>query len=440
MFIKTANTIRFNLTASQAYSIISHTGPVGASNYLLNGKNTKADLSAGTHPTWTVSANQTYLFRIVNSAAQNMWWMHFDQHTMTVIAADFVPIVPYTTDWLAISIGQRYDVLITTNQKVGSYFFRAVTQTACPSFTDNTGLGSANGIIQYAGANSSLPTSTYGNKTASDFATCQDEPMASLVPYVAKSAGSSSAFTASVSTLPAGMVAEVATTDDGRVMRWYLNGGSINVNWTQPTLELLAANQSSAISNVLYIDNATTWVYFVIQNQFFMGHPMHLHGHDFALLGQGEGSFSSSQVSSLNFVNPTRRDTALLMGGGYTIIGFETDNPGAWLMHCHIAWHVDGGLALEFVEREDAIPAQQWTSSTAFQDQCSAYATYQEVTGNYRTSGESGLRKRNVGAQAEDGQSIVRKSERSEKTYLDSHVKRNLGDGYKPRHHIRIES
>jgi FtsP/CotA-like multicopper oxidase with cupredoxin domain len=27
---------------------------------------------------------------------------------------------------------------------------------------------------------------------------------------------------------------------------------------------------------------------------------------------------------------------AMLPGGGWLVIGFITDNPGAWLMHCHI--------------------------------------------------------------------------------------------------------
>ena len=48
---------------------------------------------------------------------------------MKVIAVDFVPIVPYETEWLNIGCGQRYDVIIEANQPVSSYFLRAVTQT-----------------------------------------------------------------------------------------------------------------------------------------------------------------------------------------------------------------------------------------------------------------------------------------------------------------------
>lgn len=427
----------FNLTAAQMNSLISHNGAMNAHNYLLNGKNTSPDLSTGQHAQWTVESGKKYLFRIVNSASQNSWMMHFDDHTMTVIAADFVPIVPYTTDWLAIGTGQRYDVILTADQPVSNYFFRAVTQLACPSGTDNTGLGAANGIISYAGGNTTqLPTSTYGNVTLGSFAVCEDEPIASLVPWVVKDAGNLTAFTADATTLPAGNVTLVATSDEGNVFRWFLNGnGFIDVNWTQPTLESLAENNNSAvISNAIFLPQTSVqWVYFVIQNVLGAAHPMHLHGHDFSLLGQGAGNFDSTLFNTLNFDNPPRRDTAMLVGSGYTVIGFETDNPGAWLMHCHIVWHVDGGLAMQFIERQDKIPAAQWTQTAAFQDQCDAYEAFNAEGLGIKFSGESGLKKRWFDDEEVES-SVVRRSERSEKRYLGHAAARGLGDGYKPRH------
>lgn len=36
-------------------------------------------------------------------------------------------------------------------------------------------------------------------------------------------------------------------------------------------------------------------------------------------------------------------------------MGFPADNPGLWLMHCHIPWHVGQGLSLQFLERKDEI-------------------------------------------------------------------------------------
>jgi L-ascorbate oxidase len=376
-----------------------------------------------------------------------MWSIHLDGHSFEVIAADFVPITPYTTSWLNIAIGQRFDVIVTANQPSGNYFLRAVTQTGCPSECDNNGLGdSYNGIVQYTDATLALPTSDFGNLTIADFAICADEPASSIVPYLTKTAGDADAFSAQASTLPAGNVALTQTSDDGAIFRWFLNGGSIDVNYTQPTLESLAQGNTALISNAAFLDNAAdSWVYFVIQNQFFAGHPIHLHGHDFSLLGQLSGSpspasaptlFTAADVSSLNFNNPPRRDTAMLAGNGWTVIGFQTDNPGAWLMHCHIVWHVDGGLAMEFVERQADIDATSYVDS-AFLNECSAYNTYQAANpAHSKTDGESGLRRRGWYEPEWMGrpESVVRRSESHEKRFLESHLKRGLGDSFKPRH------
>jgi hypothetical protein len=54
-----------------------------------------------------------------------------------------------------------------------------------------------------------------------------------------------------------------------------------------------------------------------------------------------------------NYDNPPRRDTALLPGGGFLAMAFRPDNPGAWLLHCHIAWHQSSGLGLQILVQPD---------------------------------------------------------------------------------------
>lgn len=41
----------------------------------------------------------------------------------------------------------------------------------------------------------------------------------------------------------------------------------------------------------------------------------------------------------------------MLPGNGWLVVSFQTDNPGAWLFHCHIAWHVSSGLSVQYLER-----------------------------------------------------------------------------------------
>lgn len=98
---------------------------------------------------------------------------------------------------------------------------------------------------------------------------------------------------------------------------------------------------------------------------------MHLHGHDFFLLAQQWQSFNLTHVNDSNifhFNNPPRRDVALLPVGGYIAIAFKTDNPGIWILHCHIAWHASSGLALQIFERQpDVIKQSQqlgWADQT----------------------------------------------------------------------------
>ena len=79
---------------------------------------------------------------------------------------------------------------------------------------------------------------------------------------------------------------------------------------------------------------------------------MHLHGHNFWVVAEGTGEWNGT----VNSINPQRRDTQLLqpMNGtepGYLVLEFNTDNPGVWPFHCHIAWHVSSGLYMNVLER-----------------------------------------------------------------------------------------
>jgi L-ascorbate oxidase len=47
-----------------------------------------------------------------------------------------------------------------------------------------------------------------------------------------------------------------------------------------------------------------------------------------------------------NFDRPPVKDTVGIMNKGYTIIRFVTDNPGIWLLHCHMDWHQEFGMMM----------------------------------------------------------------------------------------------
>jgi hypothetical protein len=72
-----------------------------------------------------------------------------------------------------------------------------------------------------------------------------------------------------------------------------------------------------------------------------------------------------------------RRDVAMLPAKGWLLIAFKTNNPGVWLMHCHIAWHVSHGLSVDFLERvNDFRNGLSQADKNGFNQNCNAWRTW----------------------------------------------------------------
>ena len=69
-----------------------------------------------------------------------------------------------------------------------------------------------------------------------------------------------------------------------------------------------------------------------------MQHPLHIHGQRFLVLEQ-------NGVPNDNLV---WKDTVLLPAGSTTDILLELSNPGRWMVHCHIAEHLESGMKFVF--------------------------------------------------------------------------------------------
>ncbi len=120
---------------------------------------------------------------------------------------------------------------------------------------------------------------------------------------------------------------------------------------------------------------------------FALPHPMHLHGHDFYVLGRSPDSPPAAQVRyvfnpatdlpALRSANPVRRDVTILPAKGWLLLAFKADNPGAWLFHCHIAWHVSAGLSVQYLERPTELLANfPAADKSEFNRLCSAWRSY----------------------------------------------------------------
>ena len=60
-----------------------------------------------------------------------------------------------------------------------------------------------------------------------------------------------------------------------------------------------------------------------------MPHPVHLHGHTFAL------------------PNGLRKDTLLMAPMESVALDLDADNPGDWMIHCHNTYHAEAGMMID---------------------------------------------------------------------------------------------
>lgn len=309
-----------NIDQETADSILyqaATTGPATPQNGLINGTNTYNDTSGSRFET-TFQAGTRYRIRLVNAAADNHFRFTIDNHTLEVIANDLVPIVPYNTTTLSIGMGERYDVIVTAKDLTsGDFWLRSITQTSCSS---NDAADDIKGIIRYSNSSTADPTTSAYSYTDS----CLDEDASSLIPYLAIDAAASD----EVSINDLGM----QTINDTTL--WTMNSTVFRTKWENPTLLQVAEGNDTWTNaqEVIQLPEADEWVYLVVNSPFVTDHPMHLHGHDFWVLGTGFGEFDESQAGNLTLVNAPRRDSVMLPSAGYLVIAFKTDNPGVSLI------------------------------------------------------------------------------------------------------------
>lgn len=96
-------------TVDQLYQSAQTSGPPTLDNGLINGTNVygddDSDSQTGTRFSTDFTAGTSYRLRLVNGGIDTTFKFSIDNHTLTVISADFVPIEPYETTMLTITMG-----------------------------------------------------------------------------------------------------------------------------------------------------------------------------------------------------------------------------------------------------------------------------------------------------------------------------------------------
>ena len=91
-------------TADELFTYAQVKGPPTLDTGLINGTNVYN--STGSRFTMRVKERESYRLRLINAAIDTHWKFMIDNHTLTVIVMDLVPIQPYTTKFINIGMGK----------------------------------------------------------------------------------------------------------------------------------------------------------------------------------------------------------------------------------------------------------------------------------------------------------------------------------------------
>lgn len=146
-----------------------------------------------------------------------------------------------------------------------------------------------------------------------------------------------------------------------------------------PSLYTALTAGKNATDVGIYGSNTNTWILEkgqtveIVLNSADPGkHPFHLHGHAFQVIWRGveeDGAYTNNGTYP---AIPMRRDTFMVHPNSNIVLRFQADNPGVWLFHCHIEWHIVSGLVATLVEAPLALQAQNITIPQDHLDACNS--------------------------------------------------------------------
>ncbi|AQK56947.1 Laccase-23 [Zea mays] len=338
--------------------------------------------------TFSVTSGETNLLRFINAALNTELFVSLAGHTMTVVGADASYTKPYATPVILVAPGQTTDVLVTFDQPPSRYYLAARAYASAQGVPfDNT---TTTAIFDYGtGASNSsspaMPTLPAYNDTATatafttslrglraaDLPARVDESLFFTVGVGLFNCSSGQTCGGPNNTRFAASINNVSfvlpsTTSILQAHYAYAAGGAtpagvftadfpanppVRFDYTAPNVSralwqpvpgtrVYSLKYGAAVQLVLQGTNV-----FAAEN-----HPIHLHGYDFYILAEGFGNFdAAADTASFNMDDPPMRNTVGVPVNGWAVIRFVADNPGVWLMHCHLDVHITWGLAMAFL-------------------------------------------------------------------------------------------
>lgn len=362
----------------------------------------------------TVERGKTYLLRIINAALNDELFFAVSNHILTVVEIDAVYTKPFTTKAIMIAPGQTTNVILTTNQHPADpsgMFPMAATPYLTTIFPfDNS---TAVGFLHYKQPGKLRPKAHL--KPPNKFIHNNNLPKMEDTAFATK-------FSASLKSLASPQYpCNVPKKIDKRVVitislnlqdcpsnktcmgyegksfyasmnnqsfvrpnsfslleTYYVTklgkAGGVDARFTagfpeKPTrpfdytgVDSLTGNLNTEFGSKILVFPYGTNVEIVLQGTSLLNkenHPIHVHGHNFFVVGKGFGNFDSAKDPwKYNLVDPPERNTVAVPTGGWAAIRFKADNPGVWFVHCHLEEHTSWGLSTAFIVKNGPGPNQ----------------------------------------------------------------------------------
>jgi FtsP/CotA-like multicopper oxidase with cupredoxin domain len=250
---------------------------------------------------------------------------------------------------------------------------RDTTTPGC-SFTDGVSTQAVAAVYYQDADTNSLPT-TSPSWTEAQLEHCGNDDLSKTTPLCPKTLDAN----------PKVQNVDITFGNNGTNFVWFMNGESFRADYN---IDLLSHVKDGNLTfepewNVFDMGEATA-VRLTVTNSIPVSHPMHLHGHNFHVLNEGVGAWDGSII---NEGNTQMRDVQLMQPAvppatangtvteSYIVLQWTQDNPAVWPFHCHIAWHVSGGLYINILERPTEIQSSRNIPSSVA-DTCQAWADW----------------------------------------------------------------
>ncbi|MCV0396943.1 MAG: multicopper oxidase family protein [Rhizobiaceae bacterium] len=258
--------------------------------------------------------------RLINAANARIFGLDFGGHEPVVIAFDGQPVEPHVPagGLVVLGSGMRADIVLDMTADAGSRI----------SVTDRFYKDLEYRLVDLAYGNEPLRAATLDTPVALPPNPLPEPDLASAARHeitfnggmmgamVMQQMGGSMGESSSDGGMMGGMGSMMDMMHSGGI--WFVNGVAAEGHVMEPMLTLARDR-----SHVIAMTNATAW-----------HHPTHLHGHSFRVISRNG--------------QPTRhrewQDTVLMAPRERVEIAFVADNPGHWMLHCHILEHQAAGM------------------------------------------------------------------------------------------------